>query len=58
MKIKLTIETQPHCFEAEDEIGNILQDDEIRGDLESAIEQEIEAMMEWRDLRVKVEIKV
>ena len=58
MKIKLTIETQPHCFEAEDEIGNILQDDGIREDLGLAIGQEIEAIMGWRDLRVKVEIKV
>lgn len=37
--------------------GHDLQDGGIRGDLESAIEREIEAVMGWRDLRVKVEIK-
>ena len=54
MKVKLTIETIPHSLDAEDEIGNALQDDGLRQDLESAIEREIEAIMGWRDLQVKV----
>jgi len=57
MTVELEIETKPDSFDAEDDISNALQDDGLRRDVERAIEREIEAIMQWRDVRVTARLK-
>ena len=57
MKLYLEITTAPSSFDAEDEIENALMDGGLKGDLESAIEQEIQQLMRWTDIHVSVEIQ-
>lgn len=58
MKIEMTVSTRPDSSDAEDHISNALQDEGLRRDLESAIEREIETIMGWRDLEVRVKLAV
>jgi len=55
MRLTVDISTTPQSFDAEDGIENALQDDGLFGDLASAMEQEIQKIMQWRDIRVVVE---
>ena len=55
MRLTVDISTTPQSFDAEDGIENALQDDGLFGDLASAMEQEIQKIMLWRDIRVVVE---
>ena len=56
MKLTLNIETRPQSFDAEDAMENALQDRGLRLDLERAIERELENIMGWRDISVRVSI--
>lgn len=57
MKLIFEVYTRPESFELEDGILNTLNDDGLRNDLEIALENALESIMRFQEIKVSAKLK-